>query len=566
MTILIKNGVVYDPAQGIDGERMDVAIDGDKFVNDVSSPDMVIDAEGRMVVPGGVELHTHIAGGKVNAGRIMRPEDGRKGRVPKGKLTRACSGFSVLNTFNTAYTYAKMGYTTTIEAAMPPLIARHTHEEFEDTPITDKGALVLLDNNWMTLEYAGSGDHEKLAAYVSWMFDASKAYGIKIVNPGGTEAWGWGKNCSINDPVPHFDVTPKEIIRALATANEALELPHSIHLHCNDLGHPGNFETTIETYEAVKDIKASSDRQVMHATHTQFHSYGGSNWGDFESKADEIAKYINKHDHISIDLGIVMFCDTTTMTADGPMEYNLHTLSRRKWSNHDIELETGSGIIPVAYSPKIGVNAIQWAIGLELPLLITDPWKMALTTDHPNACPFTFYPEIIALLMSKAKREEMLKGVSEAVGKRALIATIDRELTWSDIMTMTRAAPAKILGMADRKGSFRAGLDADVSIFDIKPESFDPTKDYKQIEEKLKRTLYTIKGGEVVVKDGEIMATPHGRTFWANPIGEKGLALRDEMMVDLERMFSDYYSVNIANYPVQDEYIPHAVEIKAGVM
>ncbi|RLG33898.1 formylmethanofuran dehydrogenase subunit A [Methanosarcinales archaeon] len=565
MTILIKNGVVFDPAQGIDGEKMDIAIDGDKFVEDVSSPDEVIDAGGRMVVPGGVELHTHISGGKVNAGRIMRPEDGRKGRIPRGKLTRACSGFSVLNTFATAYTYARMGYTTTFEAAMPPLVARHTHEEFEDTPITDKGALVLLDNNWMTIEYAKSGDLDKLAAYVSWMFNASKAYGIKIVNPGGTEAWGWGKNCSINDPVPRFDVTPKEIIKALAQVNEDLGLPHSIHIHCNDLGHPGNFETTIETYEALKDIKSSSDRQVVHATHTQFHSYGGSNWGDFESKADAIADYINKNDHVTIDLGVVMFCDTTTMTADGPMEYSLHTLSRRKWSNHDVELETGSGIIPVAYSPKIGVNAIQWAIGLELALLIDDPWKVVLTTDHPNGCPFTFYPEIIALLMSKAKRESMLETVSKAVDKRALIATIDRELTWSDIITMTRAGPAKILGMSDTKGSLKVGADADLAIYDIMPESFDPTKDYKTIEDKLMRTVYTIKGGEIVVRDGEITATPHGRTFWVNPAGKKAEAARDGMLEDLERMFRDYYTVSMANYPVQDEYIPHGVEIRTEV-
>ncbi|HEC57040.1 MAG TPA: formylmethanofuran dehydrogenase subunit A [Candidatus Syntrophoarchaeum butanivorans] len=564
MGILIKNGVVYDPAQGIYGEKMDISIDGDKIVEDVSSPERVIDAEGRLVVPGGVELHSHIAGGKVNAGRIMRPEDGRKGRAPRGRLTRACSGFSILNTFSTGYTYARMGYTTTFEAAMPPLLARHTHEEFEDMPITDKGALVLLDNNWMTMEYVKAGDLDRLAAYVSWMFGATKAYGIKIVNPGGVEAWGWGKNCSINDPVPHFDVTPKEIIRALAKVNEELKLPHSIHIHCNDLGHPGNFETTLETYEAVKDITASSDRQVMHATHTQFHAYGGSSWKDFESKADAIADYVNKNDHITIDLGAVMFCDTTTMTADGPMEYSLHTLSRRKWSNHDVELETGSGIIPVAYSPKVPVNAIQWAVGIELALLIEDPWKVVLTTDHPNGCPFTFYPEIIALLMSKPKREEMLKGVSDAVGRRALIATIDRELTWGEIITMTRSAPAKILGLSESKGTLRVGADADVAIYDIMPESFDPAKGYREIEEKLMRTFYTVKGGEVVVKDGEIVATPPGRTYWVNPVGERAHAMREEMLKDLEAKFDAYYTVSMANYPVQDEYLSHPLEIRAG--
>ena len=42
------------------------------------SPDRVLDAAGLVVMPGGVDMHGHIAGPKVNLVREMRPEDKRK--------------------------------------------------------------------------------------------------------------------------------------------------------------------------------------------------------------------------------------------------------------------------------------------------------------------------------------------------------------------------------------------------------------------------------------------------------------------------------------------------------
>ncbi|MDD2778154.1 MAG: formylmethanofuran dehydrogenase subunit A, partial [Methanocellales archaeon] len=441
--------------------------------------------------------------------------------------------------------------------AMPPLLARHTHEEFRDIPIVDKGGIPLLDNHWLIMEYVKSGDMDKLTAFIAWMMNATKGYGIKIVNAGGGEAWGWGKNVrNLDDIVPNFDITPAEIIHGLAEANERLNLPHSIHIHCNNLGHPGNYDTTLATFDLVKDV-TSHNRQVMHATHIQYHSYGGSTWADMHSKADAIASYVNSHDHVTVDPGQVMFGDTTTMTADGPMEYELHMMSKRKWTNKDVELETGSGIIPIFYSRKVSVNSIQWAIGLELALLIKSPWKTAITTDHPNGAPFTRYPEIISLLMSKKRREEVLKGVHSAINKRAIISSIDRELNWADIAIMTRASPAKILGLDKHgKGHLGIGADADIAIYDISPEEDDPRK----IQSALSHAKYTIKGGEIVVKDGEIVAVPEGRTYWVNPEfdGEATKA----MLEDLAVKFKEYYSVSLANYPVQDAYVPHPVEIK----
>jgi formylmethanofuran dehydrogenase subunit A len=521
----------------------------------------VIDAEGRVVMPGGVDLHAHIAGGKINAGRLLRPEDGRRGREPKTKVCRSQSGYSVPNTFTTGYRYAKMGYTFVMEPAMPPLLARHTHEELIDIPILDNAALALVDNNWLTFKYVKEGDMDKLAAYLSWMIKATKAYGVKSVNPGGEDAWSWGKNMSLNDVSEDWGITPAQIIRGLAEANGKFEMPHSGQLHQNDLGHPGNFETTLKTYDVLKGVKSGKKGRdtVMHLTHQQFHSYGGTRWGDFESKAKDIADYLNKNKHISFDMGSIILGDTTTMTADGPMEYSLHQITGRKWTNCDVELETGTGITPFLYSGKNAVHSTQWTIGLELALLVKDPWKLALTTDHPNAGPFIGYPIVVSTLMSKKRREEVLSEIHPRVYDRSELPSIDREYDFNEIATITRAASSRILGLHEHgKGHLGVGADGDVAIYDISPEETDAGK----IQRAFLNTKYTIKGGLVVVKDGEVVAAPEGRTFMVEPEFEDEEIMK-EVMSDIEKQWKEYYSVTLANYPVQDAYTPHPYVIKA---
>ena len=563
--LLIKNGKVFDPLNEVKGDVMDIAIKDGKIVESVSSGAKVIDASGMTVMAGGVDAHTHIAGGKVNVGRIMRPDDGRSGIKARTKITRPCSGYTVPNTFAMGYRYAELGYTTAFEAAIPILKARHTHEEFEDIPIIDKGGLTLFSSNWQVMDAVREGDLDKLAAYVAWGLRASRGYGVKIVNPGGGEAWGFGKNVSgLDDTVPNFDVTPSEIILGLAKANEMLNLPHSIHLHCNNLGKPGNYETTIETIRRLEKIKPSRDRQVVHVTHVTFNAWGGTHFGNFESKADAVAEYLNKSDHVTIDMGQLIFGSATTMTADGPVQYANSRLLGAKWGNGDVELEDASGVVPLFYVRKMYIHDIMWAIGLELALLTNDPWQVLLTTDHPNGGPFVNYPEVIALLMSAKKREEEIAKLSEKMQERTCLAGIDREFDWYDIAIKTRAAHAKILGLQEYgKGHLGVGADGDVTIYNINTDAVDPSIEHAAVKKAFQTPAYTIKDGDTVAKDGQITATPAGRTFWVNASVPEEDTTR--LMKDLEWKFRKYYSVNMANYMVQDAYVQHPIVVEAGV-
>lgn len=58
MELLVANGLVYDPLNGVEGERMDLAVKDGKVVQEraLTSP-RVIDASGMVVMPGGVDIH-----------------------------------------------------------------------------------------------------------------------------------------------------------------------------------------------------------------------------------------------------------------------------------------------------------------------------------------------------------------------------------------------------------------------------------------------------------------------------------------------------------------------------
>jgi formylmethanofuran dehydrogenase subunit A len=552
--VLIKNGYVYDPLNNIHGDRMDIAIKDGMIVEDVrESEALIIDARNMLVVPGGVDIHSHIAGSKVNLGRLMRPEDHRRDYEPRAPGKRSGVGHTVPSTFATGYRYARMGYTTVFEPASPPLKQRHTHHELNEIPILDKACFPLVGDNWFVLDYLSRGDVEGCAAYIAWLLEATRGYALKIVNPGGIEAWGWGRNvASLDDQVPYFRITPREILRGLCRVNRLLRLPHTIHVHANGIGMPGNYRLVIETMEAVRDLEGCHGKPIIHITHCQFNSYGGESWLTLTSEAETVAKYVNRNSYVTIDLGQPIFADATTMTADGPFQYSLHLLTGAKWANADVEAETSAGIVPIRFRKRNRTNAIQWAIGLELALLIKDPWRVYLTTDHPNAGPFTAYPRVIAWLMSRKAREATMKGLHPMAMKRCILPSLDREYDFSEMVIITRAGTAKALGLKE-KGHLGIGAHGDVAIYPLNPKSLDPSKDYKALRKGLRRTAYTIKGGIIVARDGTITAQPIGRTYWVKAPVRKELS--QTVLKDVRARFRDYYTIQFENYALDDRHL-----------
>jgi len=536
MTALrIAGGRVYDPASGLDGVVRDICIDAGRIVADVPPDATAIDAGGMVVMPGGVDIHSHVASGSVNLARRLLPEEhDADPALPPGLLSgqpqsRSGTGGTVPSTFTTGYRYAGLGYTTVFDAAVAPLAARTSHAEFDDTPIVDGGFFVLMGNDEYLLRLIAAGEQAQARDYAAWLLGAAGGYAIKVVNPGGVELWKRGVRArtGLDTPIGSARVTPRAILETLVGASEALGLPHATHIHCNDLGVPGNVATTIESMRAV-------DGRRAHFTHLQFHSYAATDKGGWQSGARELIEYVNAHPEVSVDVGQVMFGPVTTLTADGPVEYLLHKSSGRKWVNLDIELETGCGIVPYTFKEKAAVSALQWAIGLELFLLAVDPWRVVLSTDHPNGGSFLAYPELIRLLMDRAYRDERLARVNQTlIAGSALADGIAREYTLNEIAIVTRAGPARLLGLR-QKGHLGIGADADVTVY-------APDPDFSRM---FATPRFVVKGGVLVVEEGQLRRAPAGKRLHVRP-GFDAAVERG-----LRNFFEKYATVSFDNYPV----------------
>ena len=537
----LAGGKVYDPANQIDGEIRDLYIENGRLVASPSGKPKKYDLAGMVVMPGGVDIHCHIAGPKVNLARKLQPEDHRRDPHPGTPYTRSGSGGTVPSTFATGYRYATLGYTTAMEAAVTPIGARHTIEEFHDTPVIDKGFYVLLGNNIFLQQLIRDGRREEFRQAVAWWINATKAYTAKLVNPGGDEPWKGKKNANVTDIDEKnevFDITPRQIIDSFIDAVNELGLPHPPHIHCNNLGHSGNFRTTLET------MKTAADRRA-HLAHIQFHSYGGEPGKNPTSAAREIAAYINSHPNISCDVGQVMFGKSTIMTADAPLAYMLRGFKKGKWVNADTECESGCGIVPFSYQEHVYVHALQWAIGLELFLLSEDPWRIVLSTDHPNGGSFMSYPRLIRLLMDKEFRRQEIGRVNQKAVNRTLLKELQREYTLNEIAIITRAGPARALNLPN-KGHLGPGADADITVYD----------ELEDKEAMFNAPRYVFKAGAAIIENHEFRRDHSGKFLHVEP----GY---DESIVEKVRpFFEDYYSIEFDNYAVNDDYL-HEHEVIA---
>jgi formylmethanofuran dehydrogenase subunit A len=247
-------------------------------------------------------------------------------------------------------------------------------------------------------------------------------------------------------------------------------------------------------------------------------------------------EYVNAHAEVSVDVGQVMFGPAMTITADAPVEYLLHKSSGRRWTNIDIELETGCGIVPLAYKDKAAVSALQWAVGLELFLLSRDPWRVVLSTDHPNGGSFLSYPALIQLLMDRTVRDEQLKRVNpKLLAGSALADGLAREYSLNEIAIVTRAGPARLLGLRT-KGHLGVGADADVTVYNRDAD----------LASMFSTPRYVVKDGVLIVEEGQLRRAPAGRRLRVAP------GYDEAVIPDLRRHFERYSTVAFENYPVAD--------------
>ena len=318
MKFKISNGTVFDPTQGINEKKVDIYIKDGVIVSpqqsELSDYKKTYDVSDMIVMAGAIDIHSHIAGGNVNNARMLSPEIhcnftennlGRKKLLPGFNSRWTSEG--------TGYRYAEMGFTTVIEPAVLPINAFLTQLELEQIPMIDKGCLGIVGNDNFLLDALNKKKGQSfIDDYVAWNINSSKCMGLKVINAGGTEFFkfsGESESFELDDIVPQYGVSSRQILESLNIANENLEIPHPVHVHCNNLGTAGNIKSILDTVDAAQGRR-------MHLAHIQFYGYGDKGKKGFSSCAYELAEKINKNNNISVDIGQIMFKPTMTISSD----------------------------------------------------------------------------------------------------------------------------------------------------------------------------------------------------------------------------------------------------------
>ena len=496
--LVLVGGTIHDPANGRDGVVDDVFIDA-RAGTIVARPARLdgwtrIDATGLVVMPGGVDLHSHVAGPKVGAGRRMAPHLARGPDRPVA---------AVPTIHATGALYAALGYTTVFDAAIPCAAADLAHHELAELPILDKGIFLLAADRDDVLAALARDDGHEVRRLLRDVLGRGRGWAVKVANPGGAAFWKHGRRGDHHDldtPLPgHGPLTPRRVLERLAEAVGDLGLPHPLHVHTANLGLPGNWRTTLETMRSLAGRRA-------HLAHVQFHSYAGGDLDEasFGSGVAPLVEFFNAHDSLTLDVGQILFGDTVALTGDASAAEHLAAATGVPWLAHDLHLEGGCGVLPIAYRDTSVIHAWQWAIGLEWFLCATDPWRVALSTDHPNGAHFTAYPHLMRLLGDEPFRRAALSRLPEAVRTRSPLKDITREYTLQELCIVTRAAPARIAGLP-HKGHLGVGADADIALY-------RPDRDLARM---FSMPAKVFKAGALVAEDGHVRDTPPGATLVA---------------------------------------------------
>jgi formylmethanofuran dehydrogenase subunit A len=532
---LLKNCRIIDPAQQKDGVIEDIFISEGKIIAKPSADAKIsktYDLKHKVVMSGAIDMHSHIGGGKVNIARMLLPEFRQYSEPEAHICTPHCSHHATPTTTETGFRYIEMGYTAAFEPAMMPINARQTHLEMGDTPMIDKGGYAMLGNDDYFLRMlTAKQDQKAINDYVAWILHATKAIGIKVVNPGGISDFKFNKRkLDLDENHSYYNVTPRDILKSLSRAVYELGIAKPLHVHCNNLGVAGNFETTLNTMGA-------SDGMPMHLTHIQFHSYGTEGDKKFSSAAAKISEALNKNKHITADVGQILFGQTVTASGDNMIQHlNAKHAHPKKSVIMDIECDAGCGVVPFKYRDQNFVNALQWAIGLEIFLSVDDPWRIFLTTDHPNGAPFTCYPHLIRLLMDKTFRNEAFAKLSLDAQAMSNLSSIEREYSIYEIATMTRAGAAKLIGLDDR-GHLGVGAAADITVYTEQTDK----------EAMFSKPDFVFKDGELVVTDGKVVKVVWGNTHTAKPSFDLGVEK------GLKEYFDKYHTIQLDNFKISDD-------------
>ncbi|MHA2399590.1 MAG: amidohydrolase family protein [Promethearchaeota archaeon] len=548
--VLIRNGLVYDPINDIEGEIKDILIESGKIIDKFSNNKNIdeIDAKGKTVIPAAIDIHTHVASQQVNWARLIGSNN--------EKFKENWQGLTLEKI---ARDYISMGYTFILEANVFPSLAKQTIFNFQQIPVLDKAMLLNISNFWpLELEFQRSKTTD-MAVFLSDLLEKTYGFGFKIYNPFENEMWNLKElREDLSAQGRLYNFSGLDVYENVVKCIETMGLPHSAHVHIegyeNEIGKK-NLLTVLEKVNSLnippsqKTNSTIKREQILHIAHANTYAPDGNN--------EELIQFLNNNPNFSIDLSFVGFNQINPLiTSDRRSINQLITLdslgTTNKLITSAVEFE-GDSFVSLRHISKKNFNdCILWANTIDLALNVSNKSQICFSLNYPNYGNITDIPEILTWLTSEEARNNFMEGMNEKFLKASIVQNMTNSLNFSEAISLTRISPAKSLGIADVKGNLGLGADADINIIDLNVQEVEISKDYNKLKNAFSNIAYVIKSGEVVKKQNKVDLEMQGSIFWAQgkvESSEKGLIMskKKEFYQKYSSSFYDSLQVSVDN-------------------
>ncbi|MFW9972913.1 MAG: amidohydrolase family protein [Candidatus Odinarchaeota archaeon] len=544
--ILIRNGLVFDPINNVNGEIKDILIESGKIVEKFSSQKDIreIDAKGKTVIPSAIDIHTHVASQQVNWARLLGTNHNLFKKIWEGLTLK-----------NIARSYISNGYTLIVEANVFPSLVKQTIFNFKQIPVLDKAMLLNISNFWpLELEFQ-RGKFEDMAGFLTDLLSKTYGFGFKLYNPFENETWNLRElKDNISKTGRLYNFTPLDVYETLVKCNETLELPHSIHAHIEayetEIGKKNLF-TLLEKISSLNfKIKKSPNlkeqrKQIFHIAHANTYAPDGDN--------KKLINFLNENHQFDIDIGFIGFNQINPLiTSDRRLIHSMLTEdildNPHKLISAAIESEGDSFVSMRNINKSNYHDCVLWSNALDLALNVNNKFQISFSLNFPNYANISDIPEIATWLLSKKARDAFMKDMNNDFLKSNPLANNDKVLSFWDFLCLTRASPAISLGLGSIKGNLGADADGDVNILDIDINKTDISNDYQHLKRILADIECVIKAGNIVKKGKKYNMEQQGSILWSN--GDFHIEGKEYILERKREFYQKYSSVFYDSYKV----------------
>jgi formylmethanofuran dehydrogenase subunit A len=544
--LIVKNGLVFDPINNLNGEIKDILIESGKIIEKFSSQKDVIeiDAKGKTVIPSAIDIHTHVASQQVNWARLLGTNHTLFKKIWKGLTLR-----------NIARSYISKGYTFIVEANVFPSLAKQTIFNFKNLPVLDKAMLLNVSNFWpLELEFQ-RGKIEDMAVFLSDLLSKTYGFGFKAYNPFENEAWNFRelKN-NISQIGRLYNFSALDVYENLVRCNEALKLPHSIHAHIEgyetETG-KNNLFIILENLRSLniephqKTNNTGTRNQIFHIAHANAYAPDGDN--------KKLIKFLNDNHDFDINIAFIGFNQVNPLISSDRRLINSMLTDEildnpHKLISSAIEFEGDSFVSFRNFNKKNYHDCVLWSNALDLALNVKNKFQISYTLNFPHYANISDIPEITNWLMSNKARDIFMKDMNKDFLKNNSLNNNDKVLSFFDFVCLTRVSPAKSLGLGKIKGNLGVGADGDLNILDMDLNKTNSSTDYDHVKNVLSDIEYVIKAGKIVKKGNNIDLEQEGSIFWSN--GRFKIEGKEFILTKKKDFFQKYSSVFYDSYKI----------------